>query len=47
MVHLPAWMAHFSAYIALYRHMKGELEYAALPRKAAQWAIKQVCACAH
>jgi putative transposase len=34
----------FSSYPALYRAMKGEPEYAALPRKVAQWVLKQVCA---
>jgi IS605 OrfB family transposase len=29
---------------ALYHQMKGEPEYAALPRKVAQWVRKQVCA---
>src|SRR5262245_16543319 len=27
----------------LYQQMKGEAEYAALPRKVAQWVLKQVC----
>jgi IS605 OrfB family transposase len=30
-------------YPALYRQMKGEPEYPALPRKVAQWVLKQVC----
>src|SRR5215467_4010360 len=31
------------SYPALYHRMKGEPEYAALPRKVAQWVLKQVC----
>ena len=31
-------------YPALYHQMKGEPEYAELPRKVAQWVLKQVCA---
>ncbi len=31
-------------YPTLYHQMKGEPEYAVLPRKVAQWVIKQVCA---
>src|SRR5260221_2941934 len=31
------------SYPSLYHHMKGEPEYAALPRKVAQWVLKQVC----
>jgi IS605 OrfB family transposase len=31
-------------YPTLYHQMKGEPEYAALPRKVAQWVLKQVCA---
>jgi putative transposase len=34
----------FPSYPALYHAMKGEPEYAALPRKVAQWVLKQVCA---
>ncbi len=34
----------FPSYLALYRQMKSEPEYAALPRKVAQWVLKQVCA---
>lgn len=34
----------FPTYPALYRQMKAEPEYAALPRKVAQWVLKQVCA---
>lgn len=34
----------FPHYPTLYRQMKGEPEYAALPRKVAQWVLKQVCA---
>src|SRR5215472_14326884 len=30
-------------YPRLYQQMKGEPEYAALPRKVAQWVLKQVC----
>lgn len=32
------------SYPTLYHQMKGEPEYAALPRKVAQWVLKQVCA---
>jgi hypothetical protein len=32
------------SYPALYHRMKEESEYAALPRKVAQWVLKQVCA---
>jgi IS605 OrfB family transposase len=32
------------SYPTLYHHLKGEPEYAALPRKVAQWVLKQVCA---
>jgi len=32
----------FLSYPALYHQMKGEPEYAALPRKVAQWVLKQV-----
>jgi putative transposase len=31
------------SYPSLYHRMKGEPEYAALPRKVAQWVLKQVC----
>src|SRR5262245_40795488 len=31
-------------YPTLYHAMKGEPEYAALPRKLTQWVLKQVCA---
>jgi putative transposase len=31
------------SYPALYYQMKGEPEYTALPRKVAQWVLKQVC----
>ncbi len=34
----------FPSYPTLYHQMKGEPEYAALPRKVAQWVLKQVCA---
>ena len=34
----------FPAYPSLYHQIKGEPEYAALPRKVAQWVLKQVCA---
>jgi putative transposase len=34
----------FPSYPTLYHAMKGEPEYAALPRKVAQWVLKQVCA---
>ena len=34
----------FPTFPALYHQMKGEPEYAALPRKVAQWVLKQVCA---
>jgi putative transposase len=34
----------YPSYPALYHQMKGEPEYAALPRKVAQWVLKQVCA---
>ena len=33
----------YPTYPTLYHQMKGEPEYAALPRKVAQWALKQVC----
>ena len=33
----------FPSYPTLYHQMKGELEYTALPRKMAQWVLKQVC----
>lgn len=33
----------FPSYPALYHQLKGEPEYAALPRKVAQWVLKQVC----
>src|SRR5258707_15680467 len=33
----------YPSYPTLYHHMKGEPEYAALPRKVAQWVLKQVC----
>ncbi|HEV2457704.1 MAG TPA: transposase [Ktedonobacterales bacterium] len=33
----------FPTYPTLYHQMKGEPEYAALPRKVAQWVLKQVC----
>jgi IS605 OrfB family transposase len=33
----------FPSYPTLYHQMKGKPEYAALPRKVAQWALKQVC----
>lgn len=33
----------FPSYLTLYRQMKSEPEYAALPRKVAQWVLKQVC----
>jgi putative transposase len=33
----------YPRYPALYHRMKGEPEYAALPRKVAQWVLKQVC----
>ena len=44
-----SWQAFFQDgsfpnYPTLYRQMKGEPEYAALPRKVAQWVLKQVCA---
>lgn len=31
------------SYLALYHQMKAEAEYSALPRKVAQWVLKQVC----
>jgi putative transposase len=34
----------YPSYPTLYHQMKGEPEYAALPRKVAQWVLKQVCA---
>jgi putative transposase len=34
----------FPTYPTLYHQMKGEAEYTALPRKVAQWVLKQVCA---
>src|SRR5258708_15661407 len=34
----------FPSYPTLYHAMKGEPEYMALPRKVAQWVLKQVCA---
>jgi putative transposase len=34
----------FPRYPTLYHQMKGEAEYTALPRKVAQWVLKQVCA---
>jgi IS605 OrfB family transposase len=34
----------FPTYLALYRQMKEEPEYTMLPRKVAQWVLKQVCA---
>ncbi len=34
----------FLSYPTFYHAMKGEPEYAALPRKVAQWVLKQVCA---
>lgn len=33
----------YLTYPTLYHTMKGEPEYAALPRKVAQWVLKQVC----
>jgi IS605 OrfB family transposase len=33
----------YPTYLTLYHQMKGEPEYAALPRKVAQWVLKQVC----
>jgi hypothetical protein len=33
----------YPTYPALSHQMKGEPEYAALPRKVAQWVLKQVC----
>ena len=33
----------FPSYLTLYHQLKGEPEYAALPRKLAQWVLKQVC----
>lgn len=33
----------FPTYPTLYHTMKAEPEYAALPRKVAQWVLKQVC----
>jgi IS605 OrfB family transposase len=33
----------YPSYPTLYHQMKGEPEYAALPRKVAQWVFKQVC----
>jgi putative transposase len=33
----------YPSYPTLYHHMKGVPEYAALPRKVAQWVLKQVC----
>ena len=34
----------FLSYPTLYHAMKGEPEYSILPRKVAQWVLKQVCA---
>jgi putative transposase len=34
----------YPSYPTLYHQMKGEPEYAALPRKVSQWVLKQVCA---
>src|SRR5258708_1582649 len=34
----------FPSYPTLYHAIKGESEYGALPRKVAQWVLKQVCA---
>jgi putative transposase len=34
----------FPSYPALYHQMKSEPAYATLPRKVAQWVLKQVCA---
>jgi putative transposase len=33
----------FPRYPGLYYQMKGEPEYTTLPRKVAQWVLKQVC----
>jgi IS605 OrfB family transposase len=33
----------YPSYPTLYHQMKGEPEYSALPRKVAQWVLKQVC----
>jgi putative transposase len=37
----------YPSYPTLYHDMKGEPEYAALPRKVAQWVLKQVCTAWH
>ena len=34
----------FPSYPTLYHAIKGEPEYTVLPRKVAQWVLKQVCA---
>jgi putative transposase len=34
----------FPTYPTLYHQLRGEPEYSALPRKVAQWVLKQVCA---